>query len=129
MKKTFRGINGPYLIAYMVKIGRLELCLHKFLRSDEEPDCHDHSFHFLSLVLSGGYREYAQDGSYVVRWPGSIAVRSAEHRHRVILRRGRCWTAIAKWKIDREWGYWRGDDFIPWRQYTNERGLESLLDA
>lgn len=75
--------------------------LHEIMRSDDDPDPHDHPWDFTSIILRGGYRDeqwvwnglmpQAQDryarqykGSEVVR-PFTIVRRKAEHIHRVIL--------------------------------------------
>jgi hypothetical protein len=126
-RKTFHGINGPYLTVYtlvdIIMFGRrCLLCLHNFHRGDEDPDCHDHPFSFFSWLIWGRYREHAEDGSYRDRRGGSVAYRPATHRHRVELLTGSVWTVIFKIDAHREWGFWRGDEFVPWREYIAAKG-------
>jgi hypothetical protein len=129
-RKTFHGVNGPYLTVYTLLdwkgARRTSLCVHQFHRGDEDPDCHDHPFNFWSLVLLGGYREFAQNGTFIVRWPLSLVYRPATHRHRVQLLRGYCWTLILKRDAAREWGFWTPTGFVHWRDYIASKGLTPL---
>lgn len=130
--KTFYGVNGRYLTVYTLLDftihKRISICVHSFHRGDEDPDCHDHPFEFWSLMLRGGYREYAEDGSFIVRRPLSLAYRSATHRHRVQLISRRCWTFIVKRDASREWGFWPNGQFVPWRNYIKAKGLAPIDD-
>lgn len=131
--KTFGGLNGPYLSVHeLFKIKLLNtsvtLCLHEFHRGDEDPDCHDHPFHYASLVLVGGYREYNEQDKYILRKPFSFAYRAATHRHRVEPLSKRCWTLCIKFKANREWGFWSSGNFIPWKTYIKAKGLEPIAD-
>ncbi len=58
------GKQGPediYLIRYFLfRTKYLSCYIHRFLRSDID-DPHDHPFHFLGYVVSGGYREVLFD--------------------------------------------------------------------
>lgn len=124
---TFHGVTGPYLTVYsLFHTKKFSVCVHKFHRGDEDLDCHDHPFDFWSLVLSGGYKEFAQDLSFVVRRFGSFCYRTSAHRHRVELLTKSCWTLVVKRYVNREWGFWRGEVFVPWRQYILEKGLEPI---
>ncbi len=74
--------------------------LHHILRSDDDPDPHDHPFDFTSIILRGGYFDQewgfvppSVDGGPGIRYqkegtpvfPGEIVRRPASHIHRVIL--------------------------------------------
>lgn len=131
--KTFYGVNGRYLTVYTLADftirKRISICLHNFHRGDEDPDCHDHPFEFWSFVLWGGYREFAEDGTFIVRSPLSLAYRSSTHRHRVQLMARRCWTFIVKRDALREWGFWQNGQFVPWRDYIKSKGLTPIGDV
>jgi hypothetical protein len=132
--KTFYGLRGRYLTVYnviKVKLGsnEISLCIHYFHRGDEDPDPHDHPFSFWSLVLIGGYREFNQDGTSIIRKPLSIAYRPATHRHRLAPLTKRCWTICLKTKVDRVWGFWQNGNFIPWHDYLRAKGLEPIDDV
>lgn len=79
--KTFIGVSGPYLTVYTVlRIFRVTVCVHHSHRGDEDRDCHDHPFSFLSLVLHGRYREHLHDGTHLDRGVLSLRYRSSLHR-------------------------------------------------
>jgi hypothetical protein len=48
----------PYLIRWAINTPFGGVKLHHILRSDEDRDCHDHPWSFLSIVLRGGYWEH-----------------------------------------------------------------------
>ena len=132
--KTFYGLQGRYLTVYtLAKLqggkSEVSVCIHNFHRGDEDPDPHDHPFSFWSCVLVGGYREFSEDGRSIMRKPLSITYRPATHRHRVEPLATRCWTICIKTKVDRIWGFWRNGNFIPWKDYIREKGLEPIDDA
>lgn len=60
------GKQGPedvYLIRYFLfRTKYLSCYIHRFLRSDID-DPHDHPFHFLGYVVSGGYKEIRYDNA------------------------------------------------------------------
>ncbi len=100
--------------------------LHRFIASDDAT-CHDHPWGFTSVLLRGVYDE-VQPHRTTTRRAGSIAVRRAQHRHSVRLRRdasGRevpCLSVIITGPRIREWGFWcpgrsGADRFVPWRQF------------
>jgi hypothetical protein len=130
--KTFFGVNGPYLTVQTLldcTIGRrFSICLHDFHRGDEDPDCHDHPFHFLSIILRGSYREHLYGGRSVDRRRFSWALRRATHRHRVELLHQPVLTLCIKLDAKREWGFWKDGNFIPWRDYIKLKGLEPIGD-
>lgn len=126
-RKTFFGVGGPYLTVYTIfEFGRLALCVHDFHRGDEDPDCHDHPFAFVSFLLRGSYRELLADGSSIVRRRFSVAYRSATHKHRLELLSEPCSTLCLKIGANREWGFWKTGSFVPWRRYIEDKGLEPI---
>ena len=130
--KTFCGLNGPYLTVHtLLNLWFLKrpisICLHNFHRGDEDPDCHDHPFSYLSFILIGSYREYAQDDTYITRKRFSLAYRRATHRHRVQPTTNRCWTLCIKRKTDRQWGFWQQETFIPFKDYLRSKGFEEFV--
>jgi hypothetical protein len=132
-KKTFYGLLGRYLTVYtLLKVksssSDLSFCIHNFHRGDEDPAPHDHPFSFYSLVLIGGYKEFNEEGEFLIRKPLSFAYRSATHRHRVEPLTKHCWTICVKAKANREWGFWQDGHFIPWKEYLRAKGLEPIDD-
>lgn len=115
----------PYLERfYVLKTKPLTIMIHKFWASDpDEP--HDHPFNWASLLLRGGYREYGVDGKSVVRYPFSFRFRRAEEFHRIeALPNDFCpgWTTTLFFtgKRRRDWGFLRGDKWIPASEYDRQ---------
>lgn len=54
--KTVDGQDVIYLRRFFLWRGKnRRVFLHAFLRSDDDPEPHDHPFDFTSIILSGGY--------------------------------------------------------------------------
>lgn len=124
---------------YIVPRNRwLNVYLHKFCRDDDDRALHDHPWWFLSLMIRGMYTEIiAQDwernsGRGFVRSAPSLAIRRAEHRHRVVLERDGtgnivpCWTLVITGPRVREWGFWCPRGFVPWREFTSGKHGETV---
>jgi hypothetical protein len=133
------------------KAGRIYL--HHILRSDHDRALHCHPWSFLSVVLKGGYREYThlEDVSKFagkvlprrvewkfVNWPldrrhlyskdmfkfGKILFRPAAWRHRLELEDGKtAWTLVFIGPKVRDWGFWPGGKFCPWKRYDTANGI------
>ncbi len=100
--KTVNGEKVVYLRRFFLWRNHHghSIYLHHILRSDDDPDPHDHPFDFTSIILRGGYfdqewgfvppsvdggpgNRYQKEGTPV--FPGEIVRRPASHIHRVIL--------------------------------------------
>jgi hypothetical protein len=135
IKKTvFMNTNGPLLTVWrFLKIGRLSFCVHKFDQADEDPDCHDHPFHFVTLILKGGYfeemhhlpfkRVYINRVFPRYRW--SLLFRKATCLHRVHMLMGNkpCWTLCIKWDAKCTWGFMTKNGWQHWKTYIKNKGL------
>lgn len=104
---------------------RFSARLHKIVRSDADRHLHDHPFHYLTIILFGGYTEVTEneDGIRVSRWygPGSVVVRRATSAHRLILpHNSYALTLFLMWKVDRQWGFWVNKRWVYWRHYLND---------
>lgn len=95
----------------------IQIYLHKICRSDVDLELHDHPWHFLSVLLRGGYDEETERLGVRRRvWP--VLFRRAAHRHRVLLIDGRpAWTLVFTSSKKRSWGFYRDGVFIPWRWF------------
>lgn len=99
--------------------------LHRTMRSDRGRDLHDHPWHFVSIILEGGYTEEIeiQSGPNPLHETrryraGDILFRHAEHRHRLEVEdASECWSLVFTSSHVREWGFWTAHGFIPWREY------------
>ena len=131
-KKTFYGTQGPYLTVYCwfkFKLFRVvSICFHYFHRPAEDPDCHDHPFHFFTLVLWGGYFEEFPDGTVRhMKWT-SFGFRRARFLHRIRFVERNTWTLCIKIspKIPRLWGFATKDGWVWWKDYIKAKGLEPV---
>ena len=103
--------------------------LHHILRSDADPELHDHPFSFATLVLCGGYWEYTVDGRRTRYGPGSLLIRSAEVLHRLELERP-AWTLVLRGPMRREWGFLTTIGWMPWRRFVDaKRGASRYADV
>lgn len=118
--------------------------LHHILRSDDDPDPHDHPWDFTSLILKSGYsdeqwqwntrykkREFT--GYERVR-PGMLVRRKAEHIHRVRLRKNSrgeeipCWSLVRTGPYRRNWHFLKEWGFQLWWEYLGVPKPKNLAD-
>lgn len=111
--------------------------LHNIRRSDSDRDLHDHPWSYITIILWGGYWEWAEvspaeywraakrmpawsPGYVAAKWygPGSIVRRDTSHRHRLELKPGRrAWTLFITAPKSHDWGFYTKDGFVPQEQY------------
>lgn len=118
--------GGVYMVRWtLLSLFGWKLLLHKFVRPDWTPCCHDHPWWFVTFILWGGYEEVietvAGDRSSritVIQRPGRIRFRPATHRHYVqrLLKRT-AWTLVLRGKPIRQWGFWTHMGFIPFPKF------------
>ena len=77
--------------------------LHRLKAQKIPPQCHDHPWSFVTIILKGGYSEF-HDGEWVWRRPGSILYRPAEWSHNVVTR-DVAWSIVFVSRKHREWGF------------------------
>ena len=105
-----REDNEPYLERFYIflkdrKNFPFNIFLHRFLKSDPD-DLHDHPWNFRTIILSGGYWEYTENGKFW-RAPGTYRYAPANTFHRVELDKDipYCWTLFIPSSNTREWGF------------------------
>lgn len=110
---------------YMPEIFGERARVHRILRGDAGRDLHDHPWHFVSIILEGGYTEEIElaSGPFPLcerhRYrAGDVLFRHAEHRHRLELDDGsECLSLVFTSQNVREWGFWTKAGFVPWHEY------------
>ena len=90
----FTLLGTPWLTVY----------LHRLNAPNWHPDCHDHPWTFLAILIRKGYLERI-NGKDFRRRPGSILYRPAETSHNVITPYGTSWSIIITGRKRREWGF------------------------
>lgn len=140
---TIYGQDGKHRTPYMTRWMFGWLRVHLFHRGDLDPDCHDHSWDFVTFPLTP-YLEEVRDAStgalsFSVVPSLRLSYRKAEHAHRVVgpvrpgihgdgqvylidglywtLTSGPIWTVVLRGKARRLWGFWRDGQWVDWRSY------------
>lgn len=134
--KVVDGQTLLYLRRYFILKTRWgSLFLHKIVRSDDDPDPHDHPWDFTSFILASGYgdQQWFWDGStrYFHRLervkPRTVVRRRAEHTHRVIIEPGKpAWTLVFTKNKRRPWYFVTESGPVYWREYLNDWGPNTL---
>lgn len=108
--------------------------LHKYLRSDFDKALHDHPWPFIAIILKGGYYEVhdqTQDRTEETLWhgPGSVLVRPAQWRHRVVLPTGdngkpkTSWSFIIVGRREQKWGFYLPTGWCWWRKHNPVKNI------
>lgn len=99
--------------------------LHQILRDDDDRALHDHPWHNTSIVLHGVLREVFENGGTRLLKPGSFTPRVATDAHRLEVVKGPVWTLFITGPVLREWGFWCGERWVHWEDFTaGEKGEE-----
>lgn len=112
------NIGEEFTRFFLVK-GLFNIYLHKLNAPIWHPECHDHPWGFVAVLLKNGYYEQIGDKFYRRR-PGSILFRPATFAHNVITPYGTSWSIIFATRKSREWGFLPCDrqlPAIPWQRY------------
>jgi hypothetical protein len=96
---------GEWFIRYTVFSCRhFTIYLHQLDAPAWHPECHDHPWSFLTVLLSGGYLEQVGGRKYR-RLPGEILFRPAKFSHNVITPYGTSWSLVITGPKKRQWGF------------------------
>jgi hypothetical protein len=119
---VIEGATGdPYLARYkLFRCPWFKVFLHHILRSDEDPDLHDHPWNFVSLILWSGYIEHLP-GDVVRRMRAWDVIRHrARDAHRLILDRP-AWTLVLVTGKKRSWGFHTRQGWMPFPAYFDRK--------
>jgi len=108
--------------------------IHHTMRSDFDRALHDHPWPSTSIILKGSYYEIlpvdqgqppgADSVSFVrvLRQPGDVISRSANHRHRLEIEPGTsCWSMFIVGEWEKDWGFYdKEEGFVYWRKYLDD---------
>jgi hypothetical protein len=105
-------------ITFKVPLIPWKFRLHKFYPNTSDRDTHDHPWWFVTIVLRGGYKDVALDGTVDNMRPGSIRFRPAHHAHKTFAGPKGCTTFVFGPDSFREWGFFPdGGPWMPWKRY------------
>lgn len=95
----------PYAYRWTLNLWLFAFRVHKWLRSDDKRHMHDHPWHFMTVVLRGGYTDVSESGRDVLT-RGSIRFRRATHRHYAEVPKEGALTFLITTMPVRKWGFW-----------------------
>ena len=78
--------------------------LHQLYAPNWHPQCHDHPWSFVTILLRRGYLE-EHNGSIKWQRPGKIMYRPATWLHNVVTPDGTAWSLIITTKKSRDWDF------------------------
>lgn len=90
--------------------------IHNFAKPDSTV-FHDHPWDFVSVVLSGSYKEKRPGELTTHRKAGSIMFRTAEASHYVESLEGDVWTLVIRGPYRRTWGFWTTEGWVDHESY------------
>jgi hypothetical protein len=120
----------PHMFAYKHLVGYLErytilhfkrmhVRFHRIKRPDITPFLHTHPFHYLSIVLWGGYTEFVK-GEMRKHGFLSFIRRSASEAHRIVEVKPGTLTLFFTWKTkDRAWSLQDDPSGVPAPEWVN----------
>lgn len=124
--------HGEKESTYETGVSGIGIRVHHTLRSDRGRDNHCHPWWNITVVLFGGFYELMPrdqnqpaelDGKREhtkVKWrgPGSIVIRRATDRHRLVLLPYQdAWTLFIMGPWKRDWGFHTAAGWVQWREY------------
>ena len=119
----------PFMIRYGIAFKNLfSIRLHIWKASDDKENFHDHPWWFLTFVLWGSYIDRSPAGRDYLSM-GSIRLRSAKHKHTVIMTDKRTVTLMITGPRVRPWGFWVGKKFVRANQYFFKYGHHPCKDG
>lgn len=126
MLKPYKHLKGYLERWTVVKIGKLHIRLHDIKRNDATPFLHNHPFHYLSFILSGGYDEKLND-KIVTRKRFSFAFRSDKTFHRIISVQPNTKTIFFTWRTKTKWNLQPTDEKVDeWVDYRKGLYIRTL---
>lgn len=102
--------------------GAGNIYIHEMLRSDEDPELHDHPWENASILLRRKMREVTMSGTRLLV-PGSVVLRAAQDRHRIEIDKPTVSLFLTGPRA-RTWGFWHDEPlgFVPSQEHFKMRG-------
>ena len=99
--KPYKSLPGYLHRFTLLKLGRLHIRVHSILVPDGTPFLHTHPFHYISLILSGGYAEKLKNQTCVHR-RGSLIFRKAATAHQITAVQPNTKTLFITWETQQK---------------------------
>jgi hypothetical protein len=118
--------TGEYMKRYYLESSADgSIRFHNIINSDPGNDLHDHPWDFVTVLVSGSYKEVTPTG--ITRYEAPcLIMRKANDFHRLILDEGEVWTYFVCGKVKRKWGFKTERGWIPYDRYS---GLSSVIQC
>jgi len=100
----WEAIGEKFTRYTLLKTPWFRVFLHQLYAPNWHPECHDHPWRFITLLLWNGYLEQVGQ-KFHKRWPGFILYRPAEFKHNVITPYGTSWSLVVTGAKKRDWGF------------------------
>lgn len=103
--KKYASITGYLERFSILNLGKLKIRWHKILSADGTPYCHNHPFHYVSIIIKGQYtEEFIKDDKLQQKTHkvGAIIIRSAKTHHRIKEVKD-CRTLFFAWNCSNKW--------------------------
>lgn len=110
------SIGETFTRYQLAKTRWFNIYLHQLSAPNWHPECHDHPWGFIAILLRRGYLEQIGTKNYRRR-PGMILFRPATFKHNVITPYGESWSLILTTPKSRDWGFAPCDRQVPTRPY------------
>jgi hypothetical protein len=115
--KNYINLPGYLLRFTILHLGPLHIRLHTILTADGTPYLHNHPFHYVSIILSGGYIEQLLDGENIKTVHHSrfsYIVRKSTDFHRILSVKNKTKTLFFTLNTENHWKLKKhGDIEIP----------------
>lgn len=105
---------------YVFRLPACSLMVHRLNRSDFDRHFHDHSYAFVTFLMSSGYWEHTPAGRFWRR-RFSVLYRPATHQHWLELSQRPTWTLVLKLRKVREWGFITPSGWVHWSKLDYEK--------
>ena len=117
-------IGYKHLLGYLerytlIHFKRMHIRIHRIKRPDITPFLHTHPFHYLSIVLRGGYTESLEGKMIKHRWL-SVIPRRSKTAHRIVAVQPGTLTLFFSWKTKgQQWEFKRGGSDFPSQDWVD----------
>lgn len=102
----YSNIEGFLHRWVVLKVGRFRVRIHNIRDVDVTPFLHNHPFHYVSIVISGGYIEQVlvddKIVSNVCRF-GKVIIGSSKKYHKIVACLPNTYTVFFAWYTDEDW--------------------------
>ena len=97
---------GETFVRYdLIKCIFFNLYLHFLVAEQAHPQCHNHPWWFVTLILRGGYNEFTKTTGWVWRRPLSLLYRPAAWNHNVTTGPKGMWSLVLTGRKRHGWGF------------------------